>query len=54
MSAKSYAALGYIEHFRRAQDGCAQGSDAWYHFHKMAAAWVREWRETSTLTTVKR
>lgn len=46
--------LDKINHFRRAQEGCAQGSNAWYHFHQMEAAWVRKWRETNTLTVVKR
>lgn len=46
--------LNQIEYYHRAQESCPQGSGSWYHFHALAAMHIRKWRESNTLTAVKR
>lgn len=46
--------IDHIEHFRRAMERSAPYSPAWYHFQRSCAVWVLRWRESNTLTLVKR
>lgn len=46
--------LATIEHFAEAMRRSIPYTPAWYHYMKMHAVTVRKWRETNTLTSVKR
>lgn len=46
--------LATIEHFTEAMRRSIPHTPSWYHYMKMRAVNVRNWRETNTLTSVKR
>ena len=46
--------LATIEHFAAAMRRSIPHTPAWHHYMKMHAVNVLKWRETNTLTSVKR
>lgn len=46
--------LATIEHFAEAMRRSVPYTPPWYHYMKMRAVNVRNWRESNTLTSVKR
>lgn len=46
--------LETIQHFTEAMRRSVPYTPSWYHYMKMRAVNVRNWRESNTLTSVKR